>query len=74
MIVTEQDRDAARDAMVAGFNDCQQTNYFGRNARAKCDCDFGAIDGCKARVEAIANILADARASQHPPADQGSRK
>jgi hypothetical protein len=58
---TEADRQVAKDAMVAGWNACQQTNYFGRNARQKCDCDLGAIDGCKARVEAIANALAAIR-------------
>jgi hypothetical protein len=71
--VTEKDRDVARDAMVSGFNDCQQTNYFGRNARAKCDCDLGAIDGCKARVEAIAKALADARSSLVSTTNQGGK-
>lgn len=58
---TDQDREIAKDAMVAGWNECKQTNYFGMGARQKCDCDLGAIDGCKARVEAIARAIAAAR-------------
>lgn len=57
----ERDLQDARDAMVAGWNACKQTNYFGMNARQKCDCDPGAIDGCKARVEVIAKVIAAAR-------------
>lgn len=60
LIPNEKERQAARDAMVAGFNACKQTNHFGLNARQKCDCDLGAIDGCKARVEAIALAIAAA--------------
>lgn len=58
MSVTERDRQNARDAMVAGWNACKQTNYFGMNARQKCDCDQGAIDGCRARVEELAKVIA----------------
>lgn len=61
MAATEQDREKARDAIAAGFRECKQTNYFGHNARQRCDCDLGAVDGCKARIEAIAQAIAAAR-------------
>lgn len=61
IVVTDNDRQLAKDAMVEGFRECQQTNYFGMNARQKCDCDIGAIDGCKARIEAIAKSIAGVR-------------
>lgn len=61
IVVTDTDRQMARDAMVEGWNECKQVNYFGLNARQKCDCDLGAIDGCKARVEAVAKAIATAR-------------
>ena len=60
MTISMDDIQIAKDAMVEGWNGC--TNYFG-----KCDCDLGAIDGCKARVEAIAAAIAKARAALTAP-------
>jgi len=57
-MITEKHRELAREAMNKGFNDCKLTYYFGGTAREQCDCDHGATDGCKARVEAIAVALA----------------
>jgi hypothetical protein len=54
------DEQAARDAMVAGWNACKYTNSIGKLGKL-CDCDLGAVDGCKARVEAIAAAIAKAR-------------
>lgn len=67
MDTTEADRQLARDAMVAGWNACKQTNYFGMNARQKCDCDLGTIDGCRAKVEAVARAIAAARLNSSRP-------
>ena len=58
MIVTEEDRHKARNAMDVGYNACHRG--WGRG-RAACDCDLGATDGCKARVEAIAEAIATER-------------
>lgn len=57
---TEADREAARAAMVRGYHDCGG----GWQKVRSCDCDDRRIDGCKARVEAIAVVLAASRASQ----------
>ena len=67
MTISMDDIQIAKDAMVEGWNGCKQTNYFGINARARCDCDLGTIDGCKARVEAIAAAIAKARAALTAP-------
>lgn len=60
LVVTDTDRELAREAMVEGWNNCKQTNNFQRGA-PPCDCSLGAIDGCKARVEAVARVIAAAR-------------
>lgn len=60
LIITETDRQMARDAMCEGWNNCKITNYIGQIGKP-CDCDPGAIDGCKARREAIAKAIATAR-------------
>lgn len=58
LIVTDFEREMARDALVKGYHDCG--SRWNRGPRA-CDCDDSRIDGCKARVEAIAKAIAAAR-------------
>ena len=60
VVVTDDDREWARDVMVTAWNNCKLTGTIGQVGR-KCDCDLGAIDGCKARVEEIAKAIATAR-------------
>lgn len=60
VVVTDQDRKLARDAMVEGSQHCKQINVIG----SLCDCNLGVIDGCKARVEVIALAIALARAGR----------
>lgn len=59
--VMDVDRQAERNAIVAGFNGCRRMQHVRTGAGEDCDCDCGAIDGCKARVEAIAWAIAAAR-------------
>ncbi len=59
LVVRDDDRELAREAIVKGWNSCKLTNNF--NIGPQCDCDCGAIDGCKAKVEAIAQAIAFAR-------------
>jgi len=62
MGICERDRHEAREAMVDGFNTCKLTNTIGQNRQSDwCGCDHGAIDGCRACVEAIAEAIARAR-------------
>lgn len=50
--------------MLAGHCACKITQFFalGNNINDRCDCDLGAIDGCKARREAIVTALMEATA------------
>lgn len=50
--VTESDRELARRAMIKGYHDCGARWQAGPGR--SCDCDDSRIDGCKARVDAIA--------------------
>jgi hypothetical protein len=62
LVVTEDDRIAAREAIIEAWNNCKQTNSIGnRQPRSLCDCDLGAIDGCKAKIESVARAIAFAR-------------
>lgn len=61
LVVTEMDRALASEAMIDGHCNCQMTKFRMDPLVEKCDCDFGAIDGCKARLEAIAKVIAGAR-------------
>lgn len=56
MTITEEHREAARRAMVRGYHDCGG----GWQRVRSCDCDASRIDGCRARVEAIAAAIAQA--------------
>jgi hypothetical protein len=51
--VTEAHREVARRAMIKGYHDCGG----GFQRVRSCDCDDSRIDGCKARVEAIAAAI-----------------
>lgn len=59
--VTEEDRQMARDALVQGWHNCRATATIENGKHCDCDCDLGAIDGCKARIEEIAKAIATAR-------------
>lgn len=59
--MTPEDIQAARDAMVAGHDACKMIGHFCRDEDVHCNCDLGKIDGCKARVEAIAAAIAKSR-------------
>lgn len=58
-VVTNDDRELASLAMVKGYHDCALKWQSGPGAT--CDCDGYRIDGCKARVEAIAEAISKAR-------------
>lgn len=62
MLVTESDREMAREALFEGYQKCgaNVANCMELTVR-QCDCDLGAIAGCKARVEALATAIATAR-------------
>ena len=55
------DRVAASEAMLKGHHDCW-AHWQGGPVRA-CHCDYSRIDGCAARIEAIAVRIAEARTS-----------
>ncbi len=57
IVVTDQDIELAREALVEGYGNCPRVDWQAKN----CDCDPGAIDGCKAKVEAIAKTIAAVR-------------
>lgn len=61
MNVTDCHRIAAKIAIAKGFYDCKRTNCPVQD-KSPCDCDAGAIDGCKAEIEAIAEAIAQAEA------------
>ena len=59
LLVTEADRNMARDAIVTGYDHCK-----GRRERlvcTRCDCRSEQIDGCKALIEAVAATISAAR-------------
>ena len=58
--VTDADRDYARLALDNGYNDCKRST---RDER--CDCDLSITNGCKARVEAVARIIAKFREAEY---------
>lgn len=60
IIITDDDREQARYSMVVGWNNCKETNRIGHVGKL-CDCDLRTVDGCKARIEAIAREIAIAR-------------
>lgn len=60
LVITDDDRAAARAALVDGWHNCKYTNYIGQHGKP-CDCDHGAIDGCKAKLEGVAKAIAFAR-------------
>lgn len=59
--ITQSHREAAAKAMVRGYHDCEAR--WQRGPGRTCDCDDSRIDGCKARIEAIANEIASAALS-----------
>lgn len=59
IVVTETDRQTARDAIVEGYNACEARSDGER--RRGCDCDLGAIAGCRSMVNRIALAIATAR-------------
>lgn len=59
--ISDEDRKAASDAMVAGWNACPRNPYRGPLVGPMCLCELNTIDGCQARVEAIATAIAQAR-------------
>ncbi len=61
IVVTETDVEMARDAMVAGWNNCARVRRLMDGKTPDCDCRQERIDGCKARVEKIAYAIAFAR-------------
>ena len=67
IVVTESDRDLARDAIFNGFANCKMAVKGAGPLKDindivyLCDCDHGAVAGCKARVEATALAIASAR-------------
>lgn len=58
LVVTDTDRDMARDAIAEGYGGCKYASPFFID---RCSCDGSVIDGCKSRVEAIAKAIATAR-------------
>ena len=60
VVVTDSDREVARGALIEGHHHCKATNYV-PNGVKPCDCDFGAIAGCKERLESVARATAFAR-------------
>lgn len=64
--ITEEDRKLARIAMLQGHDTCPFTQYLKTGKRAECDCP-NVVDGCKARIEAIAGMIARARLSACDP-------
>lgn len=59
VVVTETDREMAREALAIGWDNCKSCPE--RDDKIACDCDLGAVDGCVAKVEAIAEAIARAR-------------
>lgn len=60
--VTDTDRAEASAAIIAGWNRCKRRPEIHSPGDDKpCVCDIGAIDGCKAMREAIAESIAAAR-------------
>jgi hypothetical protein len=49
----------ARDALVEAWDNCKARPE--RDEKIGCDCELGTIDGCKAKVEAVARAIALAR-------------
>lgn len=60
-IPVDSDFKEASDAMLAGQSKCHLTRAFSHREEVSCSCDYGAIDGCKARLTAIAEAIAAAR-------------
>lgn len=60
LVVTDADREVARGALIEGYHHCKATNYV-PNGVKPCDCDFGAIAGCKERLESVARAIAFTR-------------
>ena len=60
LVVTESDRECAREAIIEGWHHCKTTNMINHTGKP-CDCDYSAIDGCKERVESVARAIAFAR-------------
>lgn len=70
-VITDADRAEARAAMIIGRRGCRAlypslcSDGASRPVGPSqiCKCDLGAVDGCVARVEAIAAAIARARPS-----------
>jgi hypothetical protein len=60
ILVMDSDVRLARTALVDGFNACPRASHNFADM-SNCDCDPGRIDGCSAKVEAIAKVIAAAR-------------
>lgn len=60
LVVTDDDRTAARRAIVEGWDNCKARPDINFGHRV-CDCDLGAVDGCKIKVESVARAIAFAR-------------
>ena len=60
IIVSDQDRSLARVALIQGHDNCplSDSDFVQTGRGHECGCDLNAIDGCKARVEAIAFMIA----------------
>lgn len=59
--ITDTDREMAAQAIVDAWSNCKRIAYTTTGAVQDCDCDPGRIDGCKAKIEAIARWIAAAR-------------
>lgn len=60
IVVTESDMAEAKEAIVRGWQTCENHPEQGPEPRT-CNCDLGAIDGCKALVSRVALAIATAR-------------
>ena len=59
LVPTEQDYERARQAIHEAWDNCKMVNYM--RVGHPCGCDQGLVAGCKAKVEAIAKAIAEAR-------------